>query len=170
MSNIFNCFINMLLEVNLENLEQQIKVFSEFMNYANIDYKYNGAYLEQYIDEFKRVCLSLPNKQKKYKEIVTDILIKGMNFDAVDVLIDNVFHGYCSYLDNEPKECEYIAFDKEKIVSNFIEIKILLKKDSKEYVFYKKYNIENQLLDRVNKDINAFLRTKKLGGLKDVTS
>lgn len=157
----FSIYVDNLSKLDLSNFSQHIEAFSNFLSYVDPDYKYNGTYLKQYIGEFEKTCLSLPNKDKKYKKITTKILIMANKCDTVDVMVDNVFHGYCSYLNNNLKENKYIAFDRDKMINNSIEIRIIFGKNNEEYVFHKKYDdIENQLVNRVCKDVNTFLKYK----------
>lgn len=161
----FDRYFEELSNLNLENFSQHIKAYSKFLSYVNPDYKYNGTYLDQYIDEFEKICISLPSKKKKYEKVVDGIILVGKQCDVIDIMVDNVFHGYHSKLDDILKKQQYVAFDKEKITSNSIEVRAMFVKGNEEYIFHKKYDdIENKLLVRICKDVNIFLELKELRG------
>lgn len=144
---VLNSFIDKLLKENIEKekFEQYIDMFSRFLGYTNPDYKYNGTYLSQYVNDFMQVYQMLKKKNEKYHEIFMALIKIGKNFEIV---IDQVFYGV--FLKPEVK-CEYSGINKIKIVSKTIEIRIKFESDENEYIFCKEYGDfeESELVDGI---------------------
>lgn len=87
-------FIEKIVSEDIDNkaFEQHIDMFSIFLSYTNPDYKYNGTYLGQYIDDFITTIQKLKMKNEKYNEIFMTLIGLGYRFE---VLIDQVF--FASY-------------------------------------------------------------------------
>lgn len=157
-------FINDLLLEDIENskFEHYIDMFSKFLGYVNADYKYNGTYLRQYIDDYIKVCMMLKKKKEKYNEIWMEMINIRQKFE---LFIDRTFH-IKFFLEDNGKllegKGEYVGIDKNIITSNFIEVKIIIYLNKEEYTFCKTYdNIEERLSERVYADVEKFLTMKK---------
>lgn len=162
---VLNNFIDKLLNENIEEdkFEQYIDMFSKFLAYVNSDYKYNGTYLNQYIDDFKIVYKMLKKKKKIHGEIFCGLIRITQNFELTT---DRTFFTKFLLEDSVPKgRSEYIGIDKNKIISNYIEVKITIMSKNDEYVFCKQYNIfEIELLEKLCNDVKEIISMKKLGG------
>ena len=68
---VLNMFVEKIVSEDIDNeaFEQHIDMFSRFLSYTNSDYKYNGTYLGQYIDDFITTIHKLKMKNEKYNEI-----------------------------------------------------------------------------------------------------
>lgn len=164
---VLNSFIDKLLTENIEEekFEQYIDMFSKFLAYVNSDYKYNGTYLNQYIDDFKIVYKMLKKKKEIYVNVFEKLKGITQNFELI---IDRTFFAKFLLGNSKTKErCEYIGIDKNKIISNYIEVKITIMSENDEYVFCKQYNIfEIELLEKLCNDVKEIILVKKLGGKK----
>lgn len=160
-----NLYIRSILEETLENdiFEKHINIFSKFLSYTNPHYKYNGTYLDKYINDFVCFRNALLAKEKKYKEIIIGLL---NDVDQnLDILIDqsfccdatNIFH--------------YVKIDKDKILSKSIEVKVKFDLDGISYVFCKDYSdfAETQLSMMICKDVNNYMVSKKTEVIHEVT-
>lgn len=158
---VLNMFIENIVseDIDTEAFEQHIDMFSRFLSYTNTDYKYNGTYLAQYIEDFITTIQKLKMKNEKYNEIFMTLIGLGYKFE---VLIDQVF--FASFSLKSEIECEYIGLIKEKIMSKKIELRMTLISDDKEYVFCKEYSDyeEEKLIENIRKDIRKYIRVKKI--------
>ena len=158
---VLNMFVEKIVSEDIDNeaFEQHIDMFSRFLSYTNSDYKYNGTYLGQYIDDFITTIHKLKMKNEKYNEIFMALVGLGYGFE---VLIDQVF--FASFSLRTEIEREYIGLIKEKIMSKKIEMRITLISDEKEYVFCKEYSDfeDEKLIENIRKDIKKYIRVKKI--------
>lgn len=158
---VLNMFIENIVseDIDTEVFEQHIDMFSRFLSYTNADYKYNGTYLAQYIEDFITTIQKLKIKNEKYNEIFMTLIGLGYKFE---VLIDQVF--FASFFLKSEIKCEYIGLIKEKIMSKKIELRMTLISDDKEYVFCKEYSDfeDEKLLENIRKDIRKYIRVKKI--------
>ena len=171
--NVLNNYVDSLLNINIEdeNFEQYIDIFSKFLGYVNSDYKYNGTYLSQYVFDFKQVCQKLRIKNERYQKVFHSVRLLLKEFELT---MDKVFYGKCCYQKESSKqksEQRYIEINKDKIMNDSIEIQLILKNDEKEYLFCKEYDEpENDLCKKICEDIKVFIDMKGLGGSNNVTT
>ena len=97
---VLNKYIESLLQerIDVNEVELYIDMFSRFMGYTNPDYKYNGTYLSQYIEDFIEFYRKINEKNKKYIEISMALVNLKYDFELlIDLLIynNNVTNG-CS--------------------------------------------------------------------------
>lgn len=158
---VLNMFVEKIVSEDIDNeaFEQHIDMFSRFLSYTNSDYKYNGTYLGQYIDDFITTIHKLKMKNEKYNEIFMALVGLGYGFE---VIIDQVF--WASFSLKAEIEREYIGLVKEKIMSNKLEMRITLVSDEKEYIFCKEYSDfeDEKLIENIRKDIKKYIRVKKI--------
>jgi len=158
---VLNMFVEKIVSEDIDNeaFEQHIDMFSRFLSYTNSDYKYNGTYLGQYIDDFITTIHKLKMKNEKYNEIFMALVGLGYGFE---VIIDQVF--LASFSLKAEIEREYIGLVKEKIMSNKLEMRITLVSDEKEYIFCKEYSDfeDEKLIENIRKDIKKYIRVKKI--------
>ena len=155
---VLNNYVNKLINKDIDNdiFEEYIDIFSKFLGYVNSDYKYNGTYLSQYIDDFKKVCTMLKKKNEIYNEILEKIKKLESKFELI---IDRMFYVDCTEL---PKvEIKYIGIDKNMIVKCSVEIKIIFEFDGNKHIFCKEYmDYENDLAKRIYEDTKKFIEIK----------
>lgn len=144
-------------DIEEEKFKEYIDIFSKFLGYVNPDYKYNGTYLSQYVDDFQEVYRKLKEKKERYIEIYFKLSTLLQNYELI---IDRVF--YAVYYFPYKFGIEYIGIDKKRIVSPNCEVQITIKHQKNQYTFCKEYeNFENALLERVCNDIEKFLDIHK---------
>lgn len=157
---ILNSFIEKILkeDINNEEFERHIDMFSRFLGYTNPDYKYNGTYLDQYISDFVQVHQMLKNKNEKYHDIFKVLIGLGLK---IELLVDQSF--FASFLSKQEIKWEYVGINKSKIISPRIEIKVKIESENKEYIFYKEYVDfqENKLSEKICNDVKKFIKMKK---------
>lgn len=157
---VLNAYINKLLSEDIEEdkFREYIDIFSRFLGYANPDYKYNGTYISQYIDDFQKVRQMLRRKNKKYDEVFMGLMGMLQNFELV---IDGIYYAKCFLMPQI--EREYSRIEKNRIVSNSVEVKITIELGENEYTFCKEYDdFEYRLFERVKKDMKNFIKKKKI--------
>ncbi len=163
---VLNKFVEKIVSEDIDNevFEQHIDMFSRFLSYTNPDYKYNGTYLGQYIDDFIATMHKIKLKNEKYNEIFMALIGLGYKFE---VLIDQVF--FASFSLTTEVERKYIGLTKDKIMSEKLELRITLILDEKEYVFCKEYSDfkDEKLIENIRKDIKKYLKIKKFRRLND---
>ena len=157
--NVLDGYIRKLLseDIEEEKFKEYIDIFSKFLGYLNPDYKYNGTYLSQYVDDFQNVYRKLKEKKEKYVEIYIGLFALLQNFELV---IDRVFYAVNDF----PSKVgiEYIGIDKNRIISASVEVQITIKYEKNQYMFCKEYeNFEDGLLERVCNDIKNFMNIKR---------
>lgn len=157
--NILNKLVeNIILEDEIEEeFRQHIETFSRFLSYTNPDYKYNGTYLNQYIDDYFKMSQMLKIKDEKYRKIVMSLIKLGYKFE---VLIDHVF--FARYMLGTCIDCRYIGIDKERVMSKKIELKFIFNPGEKELCFCKQYSgiDDENLAEHIRMDIKKYLKTK----------
>lgn len=162
-NNAINTFVNKILEENIEveKFEQYIEIFSKFLGYTNTDYKYNGTYLSQNINDFIQVFQMLKKKDKKYKEILLNLISIDLIFELT---IDQVFYASIP----SKFECYYIGINKTLIISKSIEIRINFKANNEEYIFCKEYeDFENgKLPEIIREEVEKFIEMKEIKGVE----
>lgn len=166
--NVLNTYIRDLLTsaIDEDKFEQYINMFSRFLGYTNSDYKYNGTYLSQYIDDFKVTYYALNYKNDKYDRILMKLIGLRRSFE---LCIDGVYKAEFSLNDNI--EIKYLEFSKNKIISESIDVKVTIKHIEDEYLFCKEYwNLEDHLSERVLKDVKAFIKMKKIRRITNGTA
>lgn len=159
---VLDSFVKEMLKEEIDNVQfkQYIKMFSRFLGYTNLEYKYNGTYLEQYISDFMQVYKKLKSKNEKYEEIFIALLDLKKSFE---LLIDQSF--CVSHLLNLKLKSGYISINKAKITSSGIEIKVKMELENKEYVFCKAYEnfCENKLSEKISSDVREYIEMKMEG-------
>lgn len=163
---VLNIFVHNLVsgDIDDETFEEYIDLFSKFLSYTNSDYKYNGTYLSQYIDDFLNMSRKLKQKNEKYNEIFTMLKRLGYQFE---LLIDQVYFA-CFSLKSEIRH-EYVGINKEKIMSKKIEVKMTLISSEKEYIFCKEYTDfrDEKLVENIQRDIKKYAGIKKIRRTND---
>lgn len=162
--NFLDKYIDKLLKINIEdsNFDIYIDVFSKFLGYIDSDYKYNGTFLSQYIDEFKNVYKSLKYKNEIYNNIFNGLRGIGCSFK---ISLDRVFSAKYSISDDS-EEKRYVEINKNKIISDVIEVCVWLVDNDEIYLFHKEYQAkDNQLSLKVYKDVKQFMKSKGLRGI-----
>lgn len=158
---VLNTFIEKMVseDINSQEFKMHIENFSRFLSYTNSDYKYNGTYLVQYIDDFIETIMMLKKKNEKYINIIGNLVTLGYNFE---VLFDQVY--FVRFLSKKQLEQEYIGLKKDKIMSKKIEFRMTLFWEEKEYVFSKEYKDfqDDRLIDNIRKDIKSYIKLKKI--------
>lgn len=158
---VLNRFIEKAVSENIDSgaFEQHIDMFSRFLSYTNSDYKYNGTYLSQYIDDYIKTMQILKRKNEKYNEIFMALIGLGYKFE---LLIDQVFFAIFSL--NSEIQREYVGLIKEKITSQKIELRMTLISGEKEYIFRKEYSDfeDEKLIKDIQNDIKKYTRAKKI--------
>lgn len=155
---VLNNYVKSLLAINFENdtFDQNIEVFSKFLGYTNVDYKYNGTYLSQYIAEFKQVCQSLKKKEEQYDKVWVELFKIGQEFE---IYLDTSF--YVKVDPPDKIERKYISFNKGKIISDTIEVRVVVDHNGNECEFCKEYKrLDDQLSARVYRDVQGFINKK----------
>lgn len=74
---VLNKYIESLLQerIDVNEVELYIDMFSRFMGYTNPDYKYNGTYLSQYIEDFIEFYRKINEKNKNILRLAWLLLI-----------------------------------------------------------------------------------------------
>lgn len=157
---VLNDFISKLLSEDIvdKKFEQHIDMFSRFLAYTNSDYKYNGTYLSQYVEDFMQVYRMLQKKNEIYHQIFSAIKGIGCSFKLE---IDQMF--IVDFKMESDAEIQYIGMNKDKIVSKDIEIKIEFKMVENAFVFCKGYKEfeDDDLVHTIFSDINNYIETKE---------
>lgn len=157
-----------LLTANIEEekFDLYIDMFSRFLGYTNSNYKYNGTYLSQYIDDFKRTYRAFINKKKVYDGIINKLVGIGRPFELI---LDDVY--MCTFLTMDHIEIKFTNFNKNKIIGRFIEVKVAIEYMEEKYLFCKEYiSADNQVTDKIVKDVKAFIKMKKIRGISNGTT
>ena len=156
---VIDSYVKNLLTVEIEekNFELYIDIFSRFLGYSNPNYKYNGTYLSQYINEFKIIYHELREKKKVY-----DIIINKLNGIRLpfELILDDMYS-----FDTDNKKLKFTNFEINKITSKSINAKVTIKYGENKYLFCNDYKNENeQIADEIVTDVTAFIKRKKIGG------
>lgn len=132
---VLNKYIESLLQerIDVNEVELYIDMFSRFMGYTNPDYKYNGTYLSQYIEDFIEFYRKINEKNKKYIEISNALVNLKYDFE---LLIDQSFAAIKS---SQGLRYEYIGLNRKKIITPGVDIRIVIKCDENEFIFSKQY-------------------------------
>lgn len=165
---VINSYVNSLLNAGIEEekFDLYIDIFSQFLGYTNSNYKYNGTYLSQYIDDFKRTYYALINKKKLYDAIINKLVGIGRPFELI---LDDVY--MCTFLAMDHIEIEFTNLNKNKIIGRFIEVKVNIEHMEEKYLFCKEYLIaDNQITDKIIKDVKTFIKMKKIRGISNGTT
>lgn len=140
---VLHCFVEKLLKENIvtSEFEQHIDMFSRFLSYTNSDYKYNGTYLSQYVEDYINTSQWLKRKNEKYVEILMEIMTLGCDFV---LLLDQIYYAHSLSKEKDgvksiENEIHYIKINKEKIISPQIEVKITIIQNETEYTISKVY-------------------------------
>ncbi|MEE1126543.1 MAG: hypothetical protein U0L18_11545 [Acutalibacteraceae bacterium] len=180
--NYFDSYIKTLINTNIDNtiddttddtkdnttppiiikyrdFKTLIELFSKFIAFTNPDYKYNGTYLQEYVNDFYDVIEKLKKKNDIYSAISSEI--KFINRIDYELYIDNSYqYTITKEYDSSKRRLEegYYAFDSEKIKSDNIEITLYLKSSNeKKYLFSRKYNLsEENYIEKINNDVSKF--------------
>lgn len=132
---VLNKYIESLLQekIDVNEVELYIDMFSRFMGYTNPDYKYNGTYLIQYIEDFIEFYRKINEKNKKYIEI--SMALVNLKYDF-ELLIDQSFAVIKS---SQGLRYEYIGLNRKKIITPGVDIRLVIKCDENEFIFSKQY-------------------------------
>lgn len=165
---VMHDFIDQLVkgDINNESFVRYIDMFSKYLNYTNSSYKYNGTYLNQYVNEFIDIIQWLKNKVEIYKKILIEIGCLGSDYI---LLIDQVYYAHSfTKVDEEgitSKEIDiqYVKIDKEKIMNKKIEVKTIIIREEEEYLIYKEYADyqDENLTKNICKDIKGHIVLKE---------
>lgn len=165
---VIDSYVHSLLNAGIEEekFELYIDIFSRFLAYINSNYKYNGTYLSQYINDFKRTYYALINKKKMYDEIISKIVGIGRPFELI---LDDVY--MCTFLTMDHIEIKFINFNKNKIINKSIEVKVTIEYMENKFLFWKEYLSEdNQISNKIMKDIKTFIKMKKIRRISNGTT
>lgn len=153
---VLNNFISDMISQNMDDnmFIEHIDLFSKFLSYTNPSYKYNGTYLNQFVDDFIVVKQMLMRKHLYYHDIYNKLL--GMGYDF-ELEIDETFVGH--NVEGKKVQSCFAKIVKEKVVSRKMEIKVYIFSDD-EYMFCKEYEdfecdnfsekICNDIIDYIN--------------------
>lgn len=141
---VMHDFIEQLVKENIdkEDFVRYIDIFSKFLSYTNPSYKYNGTYLNQYVNDFIDTLQCLKNKVEVYKKILLEIGCTGLDYI---LLIDQIYYAHSfTKVDEEgmtSKEIDihYVKINKEELLNKKIKIKTIIVREGKEYLIYKEY-------------------------------
>ena len=148
-------------KIDEEEFRNQIDLFSKFIGYTNSDYKYNGTYLKQFVDDFLQFAQKLRKREKKYLAIFNELKSTGKNFELT---IDRMF--YARYpLQVDEEEYYYIAVNEDFLQQKEIEIRIKYKSVRNEYIFCKAYlewgDKEENAIKNIREEFEKFVDTKE---------
>lgn len=131
-----NNYIENVINLKLENdkFHNLIRLFSHYLSVSNKNYKYNETYLENFCDEFIDFKEYIALKNAAFTSLVKVIPKCSTNI----ILQVDEFWEYNNFK-SEILVSEKI--NKEFICDDFVNIKILVIKDDKQYPFYKKVRI-----------------------------
>ena len=166
---VLNSFIENLIalinsidkKIDEEEFRNQIDLFSKFIGYTNSDYKYNGTYLKQFVDDFLQFIRKLKMRKDKYRAIWNALKSTGKNFELT---IDRMF--YARYpLQVDEEEYYYIAVNEDFLQQKEIEIRIKYKSVRNEYIFCKAYlewgDKEENAIKNIREEFEKFVDTKE---------
>ena len=156
---VLNGYVEMLLEEDIEEdkLRQHIEIFSRFLGYTNSDYKYNGTYLCQYVDEFIKVYHMLKVKHEKYLEIFMGLLKLGKEFVLT---IDKMFYGEVSFSSGYVRK--YVGFSVEDVARESLDISVVIEISGSNLLFHKEYEkYENEISKQVCDDVKKYWKRKE---------
>ena len=163
---VLNSFMQNLIKMAEKNIDEeelanQIDLFSKFIGYTNPDYKYNGTYLKQFVDDFLQFAQKLRKREKKYLAIFNELKSTGKNFELT---IDRMFHVRYP-LQGDERESYYIAVNEDFLQQKEIEIRIKYKSVRNEYIFCKRYSEwgdkEENAIKNIRKEFEKFVDTKE---------
>ena len=153
--NYFDSYIENLISTDIaySDFKTHTELFSKFIAFTNPDYKYNGTYLQEYVNDFCDVIEKLKKKNNIYSAISSKI--KFINRIDYELYMDNSYQYTITKeydLSRRRLEEGYYAFDSEKIKSDNIEITLYLKiSNGKKYLFSRKYNLsEENYIEKIN--------------------
>lgn len=160
--NYFDSYIENLISTDIaySDFKTLIELFSKFIAFTNPDYKYNGTYLQEYVNDFCDVIEKLKKKNDIYSAISSEIKLIDIVCDY-ELYIDNTYQYTITNnydLSRLRSEKGYYAFDSEKIKSDNIEITLYLKMgNGKKYLFSRKYNLsEENYIEKIKDDVSEF--------------
>ena len=163
---VLNSFMQNLIKMAEKNIDEeelanQIDLFSKFIGYTNSDYKYNGTYLKQFVDDFLQFAQELRKREKKYLAIFNELKSTGKNFELT---IDRMFHARYP-LQGDERETYYIAVNEDFLQQKEIEIRIKYKSVRSEYIFCKRYSEwgdkEENAIKNIREEFQKFVDTKE---------
>lgn len=177
--NYFDSYIKTLINTNIDNTTDDtkddatdditppiiikysdfktlIEIFSKFIAFTNPDYKYNGTYLQEYVNDFCDVIEKLKKKNNIYLSIlrkINSIIIIG----DLEINIDNTYK-FKNSQTLIPREHGYYALDIEKIKNNDVEISIYLRNNNgRTYLLSQKYNLSDEnFIEKIKDDVSKF--------------
>lgn len=148
-------------KIDEEEFRNQIDLFSKFIGYTNPDYKYNGTYLKQFVDDFLQFIRKLKRRKDKYLAIFNELKSTGKNFELT---IDRMFHARYP-LQGDERETYYIAVNEDFLQQKEIEIRIKYKSVRNEYIFCKRYSEwgdkEENAIKNIREEFEKFVDTKE---------
>lgn len=155
-------FITELQKIKTDkNFIDTIKIFSRFLGYENVNYKYNSTYLDQYIDDFISLQKSIVIKNEVYIKIAKELRKQK---DIQKCIFDN---SCCFiYKDNDIESYNYFSIDSKRINSFQIEIEIYFEKENGTKCFCRCYkfnesknNFVKLMINEINTDLTYYIQS-----------
>lgn len=160
------------LKIDNENFGNIICLFSKYLSVFNKDYKYNGTYLPEYINDFIMFKDSVNDKIDIYLQLHSKIKkIKEMK--NYTLILDNTYriHQYNQNKNNFMGENPYFNIDIPKIISDTIYVHFVIEVKKNNLLFYKEYDkkkykgnndkIYNQIVEDVKSFVEKSLEEKE---------
>ena len=138
---------------NQELFFKQMKLFSQFVTYTNPDYMYNETYLLRFCQQYAKFQSYICKKYDIYwnlkKEIYKYRYDKWENIDLVLILDQTCINSAEEYHIAEKIRVDLVCSDK-------IQVKVIVSCDSKEYLFFKSYEMK-KIQEICLKDIREWM-------------
>lgn len=140
---------------NIEVFKNQITMFSEYLSVADVDYKYNITFLNEYIDDFFAFIGFVKIKKQVYQRIKECFITKKID------------ENYILTLDNTVRiskdEMIFLDPDIEKVTKDIICVHFIKGLFSDRQLFYKEYKIDEypNIAESIVADIEDFYNKKE---------
>lgn len=148
-------FVEKVKETNFnqELFFEQMKLFSQFMTYANPDYMYNETYLLGFCHQYAKFQAYICKKYDIYwnlkKEIYNYRYDNWENIDLILILDQTWINSADEYHIAEKIRIDLICSDK-------IQVKVIVSHDAEEYLFLKSYEMK-KIQEICLKDIRKWM-------------
>lgn len=168
MNNHNKDFFDQLRNLNMdnENFSNIICLFSKYISICNKDYKYNGTYLPEYINDFIVFKDNASDKVDLYLELHSKIK-KIIEIENYTLTLDNTYriHKDNQNEKNLTEQNHYFNIDIPKIIRDTIYVHFVIEVKKNNLLFYKEYkkNEYNQIVEDIKSFVEKSLEEKKDG-------
>lgn len=140
---------------DIEAFRNQITMFSEYLSVADVNYKYNSTFLNEYIDDYFVFIESVKIKRQIYLRIKDYLMTKKIK-DNYTLTLDNT-------VSISKDEMIFLNPDIEKVTKDIICVQFINGIYSERQLFYKEYKTGEyaNVAESIVADIEDFYNKKE---------